>query len=178
MLSSCSRFCTSATRVSNTVMQLYVIRHAIAEDPQPGRDDADRELTEPGKTKLRRVVRGLRALDVELAQVLTSPKKRAAQTAKLLEPIASSPPIATELLAEPPRTELLALIAEGKVTTGVVGHEPWLGELVSWLAFGDPRHGDALVIKKSGVVWLDGTVAPGGMQIRAVMPPRLLRTLR
>jgi phosphohistidine phosphatase len=165
-------------RVSNTLMQLFVIRHAIAEDPQPGRDDADRELTDLGKTKLRRVVRGLRALDIELVHLLTSPWKRAMQTAKVLEQISKTPPIATELLAQPPRTELLALIAEGKATTAVVGHEPWLGELASWLAFGDPGHGDALVLKKSGVIWLDGTVATGGMQIRAVIPPRLLRALR
>jgi phosphohistidine phosphatase len=163
--------------VSNTRMQLFVIRHAIAEDPQPGRDDADRELTELGKTKLRRVVRGLRTLDIELVHVLTSTKKRAAQTAKLLEPIAKSPPIATDLLAQPPTPELLALIAEGKAATGVVGHEPWLGELVALLAFGDAKRGDALVIKKAGVVWLEGTVAEGGMQIRAVMPPRLLRAI-
>jgi phosphohistidine phosphatase len=165
-------------RVSNTVMQLFVIRHAIAEDPQPGRDDAERELTELGRTKLRRVVRGLRALDIELERVLTSPWKRAAQTAKLLEPIANSEPIATELLAQPPRSELLAMIAESTATTGVVGHEPWLGELAAWLALGDPKHGDALLIKKSGVLWLEGTPAPGGMQLRAAIPPRLLRALR
>jgi phosphohistidine phosphatase len=159
-------------------MQLYVIRHAVAEDLQPGGDDAERELTERGKTKLRRVVRGLRALDIELERVLTSPWRRAAQTARLLEPIAHGPPIATDLLAQPPRAELLALIAERNETTAVVGHEPWLGELVAWLTLGDGKHGDALVIKKAGVLWLDGTAVPGGMQLRALLPPRLLRALR
>jgi phosphohistidine phosphatase len=60
----------------------------------------------------------------------------------------------------------------------VVGHEPWLGELAAWLAFGDTRHGDALIIKKCGVVWLEGTAVPGGMQVRAAIPPRLLRAIR
>jgi phosphohistidine phosphatase len=59
-----------------------------------------------------------------------------------------------------------------------VGHEPWLGELVAWLAFGDTRFGEALVIKKAGVLWLEGTAVPGGMQLRASMPPKLLRALR
>jgi len=31
------------------------------------------------------------------------------------------------------------MIAERNELTTVVGHEPWLGELVAWLAFGDTR---------------------------------------
>lgn len=158
-------------------MQLFVIRHAIAEDVSPNRSDADRALTDTGKAKLRQVVRGLRALDIRFDRVLTSPWRRAAQTAAALEPIAAAP-VATELLTAPPTAALLAHIAERNDTVAVVGHEPWLGELVAWLAFGDAKHGDALVMKKAGVAWLDGTAVPGGMQIRALLPPKLLRVLR
>lgn len=166
-------------------MQLFVIRHAVAEDLAPGTEDAARELTEAGKTKLRRVVRGLRALDIRFDRILTSPWKRAAQTARQLEAIATGPAVATELLTQPPRAELLALLSErnetaskaANDTTAVVGHEPWLGELAAWLAFGDTRHGDALIIKKCGVLWLEGTAVPGGMQVRAALPPRVLRAI-
>ncbi|HEU4728195.1 MAG TPA: hypothetical protein VFT22_09910, partial [Kofleriaceae bacterium] len=123
------------------------------------------------------VVRGLSALEIRFDRVLTSPWKRAAQTARLLAPIAREPPVATELLAQRPGADLLALISQRNATTAVVGHEPWLGELVAWLAFGDTRFGDALVIKKSGVLWLDGTAVPGGMHLRASIPPKLLRAL-
>ena len=159
-------------------MQLYVIRHAIAEEAAPGEPDPDRELTDDGKAKLRRVVRGMRALDIRFDRVLTSPWKRAVQTAKVLEALSAEPPITSELLTQPPRSELLAQIAERNETTAVVGHEPWLGELVAWLAFGDTKHGDALQIKKAGVLWLDGSAVPGGMQIRAILPPKFLRALR
>jgi phosphohistidine phosphatase len=159
-------------------MQLFVIRHAVAEDISPGIDDTARELTDAGKTKLRQAVRGLRTLDIRFQRILTSPWKRAVQTARQLEPIAAGKPVVTELLTQPPRAELLALIAEGGETTAVVGHEPWLGELAAWLAFGDSRHGDALIIKKCGVLWLEGTAVPGGMQIRAAIPPRVLRAIR
>jgi len=159
-------------------MQLFVIRHAVAEDAEPGQADAARELTRAGEARLRRAVRGLRALEIRFERILTSPWRRAAQTAGLLAPIANDGPIATDLLTQPPRAELLALIAERNETTAVVGHEPWLGELVAWLAFGDTRHGDALVIKKAGVVWLEGTAVPGGMQVRASIPPKLLRAIR
>jgi len=159
-------------------MQLFVIRHAVAEDAEPGREDAGRALTGAGKAKLRQAVRGLRALDVRFERILTSPWKRAAQTAELLAPIATGAPIATDLLAQPPRPELLALLAERNETIAVVGHEPWLGELAAWLAFGDTRYGDALVLKKCGVLWLEGTAVPGGMQLRASVPPKLLRAIR
>ena len=159
-------------------MQLFAIRHAVAQDVGPHIADSERELTDAGRTKLRRMVRGLRTLDIRVDRVLTSPWKRAVQTARQLAPIAGSEPIATELLTHTPRAELLALIAERNETTAVVGHEPWLGELVAWLLFGDTKHGDALLIKKAGVLWLDGSAVPGGMQLRAAIPPKLLRAIR
>jgi phosphohistidine phosphatase len=158
-------------------MQLFVIRHAIAEERRLDQDDAARELTDEGTRKMKQIVRGLSELDVELARVLTSPWERARQTAKLLAPIADGPPISTDLLCQPPRAELLALIAEDNVPTAVVGHEPWLGELVAWLAFGDARRGEALALKKGSVVELDGTAVPGGMMLCGILQPRVLRRL-
>src|SRR5262249_44807824 len=107
----------------------------------------------------------------------TSPWARALHTAKLLAPVSDEPPIATDLLCQPPRAELLAMIAEKNETTAVVGHEPWLGELVAWLAFGDARRGDALEPKKGCVVELEGSVVPGGMKLRGILQPRALRRL-
>ena len=158
-------------------MHLYVIRHAIAEEAAPGQDDAHRALTPEGEKKARRVVRGLRELDIDFDRILTSPWRRAAENAALLSPLCDATPIETDLLAQAPRAELLALIAEHAETTAVVGHEPWLSELVAWLAFGDTRHGDALDFRKAGVVWLEGSVIPGAMALRAFLPPRVLRAV-
>jgi phosphohistidine phosphatase len=156
-------------------MQLYVIRHAIAEDAAPGQDDASRQLTHEGEKQLKKVVRGMRELGIAFDRVLTSPWARAARTAELLKPLCTKPPIATELLCQSPRSELLAQIAELGEDTAVVGHEPWLSELVAWLAFGDTRHGDAFDFKKAGMFWLEGTAIPGGMSVKAMLPPKFLR---
>jgi len=69
------------------------------------------------------------------------------------------------------------LIAEHAAagTVAVVGHEPWLGELIALLAFGDTRHGEVIPLKKGGIAWLDGDAIPGGAILRALLPPRLLR---
>jgi len=159
-------------------MELFVIRHAIAEDAAPEQDDASRELTKDGEKKLRQAVKGMHRLGLSFDRILTSPWTRAARTATLLAPIAGDDPIATDLLAQAPRAELLAMIAERNETTAVVGHEPWLGQLVAWLAFGDMRHGEQLALKKAGVVWLEGTAVPGGMTVHAILPPRVLRAAR
>ncbi|HLL25814.1 MAG TPA: histidine phosphatase family protein [Kofleriaceae bacterium] len=159
-------------------MQLFVVRHGIAEDAGPDQDDASRELTEDGERKLKKIVKGLRRLDIDFDRILTSPWRRATQTAIALQPLCEDPPLSTDLLAQSPKSELLALIAELNETTAVVGHEPWLGELVAWLAFGDTRHGEALQLKKGGVVWLEGSCVPGGMSVRAMLPPAIIRNVR
>jgi phosphohistidine phosphatase len=165
-------------------MDVFVIRHAIAVDAEPGQDDAARELTPDGVRKFKRAVQGVRELGWAFERVLTSPWQRAMSTAELLAPITEGPTIVTDLLCDKPRPELFALIAETSAphekrhATAVVGHEPWLSELVAWLAFGDPRHGEAIDLKKGGMIWLEGTAVPGGMMIRAVLPPKILRELR
>ncbi len=165
-------------------MNLLVIRHAIAADADPEQADSARELTQVGARKFRRAVQGLRELDWCLERILTSPWTRAVQTCELLKSITEGPTIATDLLCDKPRPELFALIAEATAparkghATAVVGHEPWLSELVAWLTFGDPHHSDGIEIKKGGVVWLEGSATPGGMKLRALLTPKLLRALR
>jgi phosphohistidine phosphatase len=164
-------------------MHLLVIRHAIAEARAPHEDDAGRRLTFAGERRFKGVVNGLRRLGWRLDRVLTSPWARATRTAELLRPLGAKPPVTTDLLVQSPRADLLSLINESlalakkRRAVAVVGHEPWLGELVAWLAFGDSRHHHALVLKKGGVVWLDGTATPGGMMLRAQLPPRVLRAI-
>ncbi len=158
-------------------MQLFLIRHGVAEDAADGQEDANRDLTDEGEKKLKRVVRGMRELGISFDHIVSSPWKRAAHTADLLRAICDKPPILTDLLCQPPRAELLSQIAELGEDAAIVGHEPWLGELTAWLAFGDSRQAEALVIQKAGLVWLEGSVVPHGMMVRALIPPKFLREL-
>jgi phosphohistidine phosphatase len=157
-------------------MHLYVVRHGIAEDSNEAGDSA-RALTPEGKKKLKKSIRGLRELGVNFDRVLTSPWKRALETAALLAPLCDDTPHVTELLAQTPRAELLALIAERGQDTAVVGREPWLSELVAWLAFGEQRYRDGITLKKGGVVHLSGDAIPHGMKLHAHLPPKVLRSL-
>ncbi len=64
-------------------MQIYLLRHGIAEDAAPGHADADRALTHEGKDKLRRVLKRARAAGAEPSLILSSPYKRALETAEI-----------------------------------------------------------------------------------------------
>ena len=59
----------------------------------------------------------------------------------------------------------------------LVGHQPWLGELVYWLLMGDQANGSGFAFKRGGVAWLEGRPTPGRMMLRAFLPPKVLRGL-
>ena len=64
---------------------VYLVRHGLAAEQGPEfPNDDDRPLTSEGVQRMRVQVLGLRALDVRLDRVLTSPLVRAAQTAEIL----------------------------------------------------------------------------------------------
>jgi len=64
-------------------MQIYILRHGIAEDPQPGRPDSERALTDEGRDKLRRVLKRARSAGVKPVAILSSPYRRALETAEI-----------------------------------------------------------------------------------------------
>ena len=64
-------------------MQIYLLRHGIAEDLQPGRSDSERALTSEGRDKLRRVLKRARSADLNPSLILSSPYRRALETAAI-----------------------------------------------------------------------------------------------
>jgi phosphohistidine phosphatase len=64
-------------------MQIYLLRHGIAEDSRARLRDSERALTAEGSDKLRRVLRCARDAGVEPGVILSSPYRRATQTAQV-----------------------------------------------------------------------------------------------
>ena len=64
-------------------MEIYILRHGVAEEPQTGQPDSERALTPDGRKKLRNVLRAALSAGVAPSLILTSPYKRALQTAQL-----------------------------------------------------------------------------------------------
>ena len=64
-------------------MEIYLLRHGIAEDGAPGQPDSGRALTTEGKEKLRRVLKRARSADAAPSVILSSPYRRAVETASV-----------------------------------------------------------------------------------------------
>ncbi len=150
-------------------MELTIVRHAIAED---GADDAARPLSKKGRQRFEGVVKELDSLGVRFNRVLHSPKRRAVETAQLLSGLCDGELQPTALLSKEPSVELWNLLDGERLA--VVGHEPHLTALLSWLVTGEPTGGN-FVLKKGGVAQLEGQPEPAGMRLCTLLTPRVLR---
>jgi phosphohistidine phosphatase len=124
-------------------MQLVVIRHAIAlereEFAPTGRDDSLRPLTDKGKAKMKKAAAGLRELVPSIDVLAASPFTRAQQTAEIVAAEYEGLRLATTSSLEPESAfeDFVAwLRTQRGETVAVVGHEPHLGTLVTWLMTG------------------------------------------
>src|SRR6185312_3207605 len=116
------------------IMQLLVVRHAIAfeRDAKRWPDDNERPLTAEGIKKARRAAAGLKRIAQRPALVLTSPLVRARDTAVILTQAARWPEaVQCDAFApgKSPQEMLAALRREGAGAecVAVVGHQPGLG---------------------------------------------------
>ena len=150
-------------------MELLLVRHAIAVPRRPGLPDPLRPLTPQGRQRFRRCVAGLERLGVGLDGLYHSPWQRAVETAVELADLGGEP-TPSPLLAEDPGPALLALAAAHE-RVALVGHEPWMGEALA-LCLGARYL--PVAFKKGGVAWLRGRPEPGGLELLAMLPPRVL----
>jgi phosphohistidine phosphatase len=99
---------------------LWLLRHGDAADGSP---DAERPLTKKGERQSRAAGLALKRLGIEIDACLTSPKVRAAQTAKLAcESLGVEPQLEPKLSGGPFDGEALAAGLGGDVL--LVGHDP------------------------------------------------------
>ncbi|MGE5249579.1 MAG: phosphohistidine phosphatase SixA [Bacteroidota bacterium] len=137
-------------------MKLYIVRHAIAVDEgTPGyEDDSQRPLTDEGRKKMKRVARGLREFGVEFDQILTSPYVRARDTAQILADefnLEKRVAFSDRLIPPGDFDGLVDEISEkyDVDSLALVGHEPMLSQLISWLVTGGTEA--PVTLKKGGV---------------------------
>jgi phosphohistidine phosphatase len=124
---------------------IWLLRHGDAEDGSP---DSERPLTEKGREQARAAGGALTALGVELDACLTSPKVRAADTARLAcEPLGAEPELEPKLAGGPFDAEALAAGLGDEVL--LVGHDPDLSMAVHALTGAQVR------MKKGGLAGVE-----------------------
>jgi len=158
-------------------MEIYILRHGIAEEGKAGMPDAQRALTDAGREKLHAVLERARAAGVKPSIILTSPYKRAAQTAHMAAHVLGCHKIVETETLTPGSTpkavwdEIRARHREGALMLS--GHEPLLGMTVGFL-LGVPAL--QVDLKKAGLVRIDQesfSGAPRGV-LKWMLAPRLV----
>ncbi len=138
-------------------MEIYLLRHGIAEAGRAGHPDSERALTQEGREKLRRVLKRARIAAVEPTLILSSPYRRALETAAE----------AVEALKYPGEVEKTGTLVpeaspydaweeirqrKGEKAILLAGHEPMMSSMAAFL-LGSP--GVTIDMKKAAMVRID-----------------------
>jgi phosphohistidine phosphatase len=155
-------------------MHVYVLRHADAEPHAAS--DAERRLTPKGEVQAAQVARFCESHGVKPDVILSSPLRRAQQTAKVVAAKLDATLLTADWLAcgaEP--EDVVAKLAGHRKASAVmlVGHEPDLGRLVAYLV--GTRHGEAFHIRKASLTALElHAHREGGARLEFSLPVKFM----
>jgi phosphohistidine phosphatase len=140
---------------------IYLLRHGDAEEGTG--DDAARRLTPKGERQARAAGEALRSLSTTINACLTSPKVRAADTARLACEALGLQPEVAENLREGTFDSLSLAAGRGDVL--LVGHEPDFSAEVARLT------GANVELRKGGLAIVDGST------LQALLRPKDLAAI-
>jgi phosphohistidine phosphatase len=164
-------------------MEIIFLRHAPAGKREDwagtGRPDSERPLTMDGRKRAREAAKGL-ARFIETADlVATSPWARAKETAEITAKALGAPLVESNFLLPHRSPASLAGWLSGLDGQRVilVGHEPHLSKVISWLMTGSGAQ-TIVGLKKAQAVLLETKKAAAGTAVLLwSLPPKALRRL-
>ncbi len=163
-------------------MNVYLMRHGEAEPEREGIEDRDRRLCDEGAQVIGACMPGLKKLVGQVDFILSSPLRRAKETAGVVaahfkcagfvETVEALAAGGNEARVTKDINKLI-----GKENVVVVGHEPHLSALARFIC-GDSL-GEPLNLKKGGVakIYIPGFPGPGEGSLRWTMTPAELQRL-
>src|SRR2546422_752574 len=149
-------------------MQLYVVRHGIAEAGD-GMPDAARALTRKGRRRFRKTARVFGGLVRELDLIFTSSLGRSVRTAEILAAVTKDDEVAVleELNPRYDAAQLRAALAKnarGLEAVALVGHEP---QLSAFLAALSGVAQETIDLKKGAIVCVEVRTLAGSKRADA-----------
>ena len=163
-------------------LELYLIRHGIAEERGPEwPDDSKRPLTAKGITALKQEAKALAALGISFDLIISSPLTRTRQTAGVFAehlPKKLNVELSDSLAPGGTSVEVMQEIAKqaSKGRVALVGHEPNIGELAARLIGAR----SPIEFKKGAIcrIDFDGLPPKSVGMLRWFLPPRILKHAR
>jgi phosphohistidine phosphatase len=139
-------------------MDLILWRHCEAE---PGEPDLGRRLTTKGQKQAERMAQFLERHLPDTCRILVSPADRAQQTAQVLQRKFKTVP---ELGPGAPVSAVLAAAnwPESREPVLIVGHQPTLGMVASFLLSGEESY---WAVRKGAVWWISNRVRDGSSAV-------------
>lgn len=146
-------------------MEIYLIRHGIATPRQANGDDEQRPLQEKGRIKTTKVAECLLAKGLMFDLILTSPLKRALQTADILnqagltQSVISFPPLKPGgeinqwlewITQRQIQWQIQGQTQNSKSRLALVGHQPDLSNWAEMLLWGTVK--SQILLKKAGII--------------------------
>lgn len=164
-------------------MEIFILRHGEAGKSLSVRSkDIERSLTAEGKEELEEVARALSRLKVRPDHVVSSPLKRARETASITAKTLKkrdTVEIWDELKPEGSKQELYKRLSKMKPESSVlcVGHEPYLTQMINEVM--GHQGPSRIVLRKSGVARLSIRAFTPKVEgeLRWLLTPRLLRRM-
>jgi phosphohistidine phosphatase len=167
-------------------MNLYFMRHGIAlarDDPSIS-DDGQRPLSKKSMKRTRRIAKGMRQLDIPFDALLTSPLARARQTVDIIAAALGAETRVEEIASLKPDSNLAQLLADltryqDYKHVLLVGHEPFLSEVLSFVLTGEVDRRIQFEFKKGAVcrAETDSVSAPQLGRLHWFMTSKQLRLL-
>lgn len=160
-------------------MELYILRHGEADPRDSGVADVDRALTRRGKADTRESLRMAQRAKMAPQVILTSPLRRARETAAIgAKLFPSARLVASDRLK--PNADVASIWKEVGLMAAaeqimLVGHEPHLSHLVAFLLEAPVM----IDLKKSGLMRIDCPERTGGPRgvLKWMLTPKLARSL-
>ena len=140
-------------------MKIYLIRHGIAELRAINKPDVDRMLTKKGIVRTQKTAQKLARLKIEFDLILTSPYRRAKETAIILQQAKLAEKVIEHSALKPNGNilEWINWMQEANYSQDanicLVGHQPDLSEWAELLIWGKVQH--KITLKKAGIIGLD-----------------------
>ncbi|AOL17277.1 phosphohistidine phosphatase SixA [Sulfolobus sp. A20] len=156
------------------MLNLIIVRHGEAEPQVDGVNDKDRKLIKKGIKQMRRIANFLDEMDYTIDRVMTSTLIRAYQSAEIILDELGEDDKKIESLEElnPDKDpmEFLGKLKEmDNSTLLIVGHEPYLSQLIKSISGGNVE------IKKGGLAIVEYDSKEGRGQLKLLLNQKVLK---